>query len=130
MKSQFTAIKLIAQQALQEARAVHASRPTTWTTRDKAAVIGSMHSMREQAMHGADTPSDSGVFSDIEAAIGEVQSNINAATADMNSAKTPKQRSEAERRLAKLVEQKSRLQMQLGQARIRQLNSLSGMKGN
>ena len=47
-------LKLIAQQALQEARAVHASRPTTWTTRDKAAVIGSMHSMREQAMHGAD----------------------------------------------------------------------------
>ncbi|MFL9863772.1 relaxase/mobilization nuclease domain-containing protein [Paraburkholderia fungorum] len=130
MKSQFTAIKLIAQQTLQEARAVHATRPTTWTTRDKAAIIGSMQSMREQAMHGADTPSDSGVFSDIEAAIGEVQSNINAATADMNSARTPKQRSEAERRLAKLMEQKARLQMQLGQARIRQLNSLSGMKGN
>jgi hypothetical protein len=130
MKSQFTAIKLIAQQALQEARAVHASRPTTWATRDKAAVIGSMQSMREQAMHGADTPSDISVFSDIEAAIGEVQSNINAATADMNSAKTPKQRSEAERRLAKLMEQKARLQVQLGQARIRQLNRLSGMKGN
>jgi hypothetical protein len=130
MKSQFTAIKLIARQVLQDARAVHATRPTTWTTRDKAAIIGSMHSMREQAIHGSDTPSDSGVFSDIEAAIGEVQSNINAATADMNAAKTPKQRSEAERRLAKLVEQKSRLQMQLGQARIRQLNSLSGMKGN
>lgn len=130
MKSQFTAIKLIARQVLQDARAVHATRPTTWTTRDKAAIIGSMHSMREQAIHGSDTPSDSGVFSDIEAAIGEVQSNINAATADMNAAKTPKQRAEAERRLAKLMEQKSRLQIQLGQARIRQLNSLSGMKGN
>jgi hypothetical protein len=130
MKSQFSGIKLIARQILQEAKAVHATRPTTWTTRDKAAVIGSMQSMREQAMHGADTTSDLSVFSDIEAAIGEVQSNINAATADMNSAKTPKQRSEAERRLAKLMEQKSRLQMQLGQARIRQLNSLSGIKGN
>jgi len=130
MKSQFSAIKLIAQQIVQEARAIHATRPTTWTTRDKAAIIGSMQSMREQAMHSADTPSDLGVFGDIEAAIGEVQSNINAATADMNGARTPKQRSEAERRLAKLMEQKSRLQIQLGQARIRQLNSLSGMKGN
>ncbi|MFM0649805.1 relaxase/mobilization nuclease domain-containing protein [Paraburkholderia bryophila] len=130
MKSQFSGIKLIARQILQEAKAVHATRPTTWTTRDKAAVIGSMQSMREQAMHGADTTSDLSVFSDIEAAIGEVQSNINAATADVNSARTPKQRSEAERRLAKLMEQKSRLKMQLGQARIRQLNSLSGMKRN
>jgi len=130
MKSQFSAIKHLAQQIAQDARAVHATRPTTWTTRDKAAVIGSMQSMREQAIHGADTPSDLGVFGDIEAAIGEVQSNINAATADMNAAKTPKQRAEAERRLAKLMEQKSRLQIQLGQARIRQLNSLSGMKGN
>ncbi|MFM0201222.1 relaxase/mobilization nuclease domain-containing protein [Paraburkholderia fungorum] len=130
MKSQFTAIKLIAQQALQEARAVHATRPTTWTTRDKAAVIGSMQSMREQAMHSADTPSDISVFSDIEAAIGEVQSSINAALSDMNAARTPKQRSEAERRLAKLTEQKSRLQVQLSQAKIRQLNSVASLRGN
>ncbi len=42
-----------------------------------------------------------------------MQSNINVGTADVNSATTPKQRGEAERPLAKLMEQKSRLQFSL-----------------
>jgi hypothetical protein len=83
--------------------------------------------MLEQAVHGADHTSDSSVFGDIKATVGEVQSNVNVATAEMNSARTRKQRSEADRRPARLTEKKSRLQIQLGQGKPRHLTSLSGV---
>ena len=83
-------------------------REATMTTTEKA------HHAAMDAIH------------DIEAALGNLQDAINAATADIGSAKNPAQRASAEARLARLMEQKRRLEMQLGQARVRQLNAPSG----
>lgn len=59
---------------------------------------------------------------DVEAALASLQDAINAATADIANCKNPKQRAAAENRLAKLMEQKRRLEVQLGQAKVRALN--------
>ncbi len=102
----------------------------TPATRDRAAVISSIQSMREQAMSGNDatTAANDGI-ADIIGSLGEIESGINAAVSDMNQAKNPKQKAAAERRMMKLVEQKRRLEVQLGQAKTRLLNRVSGIKG-
>ena len=61
---------------------------------------------------------------EVEAALASLDAAIQAASADITSAKNPKQRSAAEIRLAKLMEQKRRLEVQLGQAKVRQLNTM------
>lgn len=99
-------------------------------TRDKSAVLASMHTMREQAMSGSDaTVAANDGVAEITGALGEIEAAINAAISDMNQAKNPKQKAAAERRMMKLVEQKRRMEVQLGQAKARLLNCTSGMKG-
>jgi hypothetical protein len=86
-----------------------------------------MHGIRERAAYQPDEDrahADMDLVSEVEGALGAIQSDINGATSDVNHAKTPGERSRAELRLIRLTAQKRRLQMQLEQARIRQLNNV------
>ena len=125
----------VVQEALRVIAEVSAGRVASNTSRMTAPnlnlpnVLAMMEGMRreatmtttEKAHHAA-----MDAIHDIEAALGNLQDAINAATADIGSAKNPAQRASAEGRLARLMEQKRRLEMQLGQARVRQLNAPSG----
>ncbi|MEZ2298669.1 hypothetical protein [Variovorax sp. RCC_210] len=58
----------------------------------------------------------------IQAAIGALQQSINAAVADMANAKTPDEARKAQQRLMALMEQMARLEQQLQEAKVRQIN--------
>ena len=64
----------------------------------------------------------------IQAAIGTLQQSINAAVADLANAKTPGEAKKAQQRLMALVEQMARLEQQLQDAKVRQINEAPGMK--
>ena len=124
MKPEFTIMKQIIHEALataQQLRAEHippAIASKTQTMRRMAEIrnraILSNSDLREHA--------DMDSIHAIESALGEIQSDIEAAIVDMNHAKTPEQRRKADERLAKLTEQRNKLLQQLEQAKIRQIN--------
>lgn len=58
----------------------------------------------------------------IQAAIGALQQSINAAVADIANVSTPDEAKKAQQRLAALMEQMARLEQQLHDAKIRQIN--------
>lgn len=60
----------------------------------------------------------------IQAAIGALQQSINAAVADMANAATPDEAKKAQQRLAALMEQMARLEQQLQEAKVRQVNEV------
>lgn len=64
----------------------------------------------------------------IQAAIGALQHSINAAVAAMANAKTPDEAKQAQQRLAALMEQMARLEQQLQEAKVRQINEVPVMK--
>lgn len=64
----------------------------------------------------------------IQAAIGALQHSINVAVADMANAKTPDEAKKAQQRLMALMEQMARLEQQLQDAKVRQINEAPGMK--
>lgn len=64
----------------------------------------------------------------IQAAIGALQHSINAAVADMANAKTPDEAKKAQQRLMALMEQMARLEQQLQEAKVRQINEAPVMK--
>ena len=64
----------------------------------------------------------------IQAAIGALQQSINAAVADMANATTPDEAKKAQQRLMALMEQMARLEQQLQDAKVRQVNEAPGMK--
>jgi Relaxase/Mobilisation nuclease domain len=64
----------------------------------------------------------------IQVAIGALQQSINAAVADMANAKTPDEAKKAQQRLMALMEQMARLEQQLQEAKVRQINEAPGMK--
>ncbi len=59
---------------------------------------------------------------ELENALGALQTDVNAAIADVSNARTPTDKSKAESRLARLMEQKRRLEILLAKAKVRQLN--------
>ena len=64
----------------------------------------------------------------IQAAIGALQQSINAAVADMANARTPDEAKKAQQRLIVLMEQMARLEQQLQEAKVRQINEAPVMK--
>ena len=58
----------------------------------------------------------------IQAAIGALQQSINAAVSDVANAQTPDEAKKAQQRLATLMEQMARLERQLQEAKVRQIN--------
>ena len=64
----------------------------------------------------------------IQAAIGALQQSINAAVADMANATTPDEAKKAQQRLVALMEQMARLEQQLQDAKVRQINEAPVMK--
>ncbi|MCU4118424.1 relaxase/mobilization nuclease domain-containing protein [Variovorax sp. N23] len=64
----------------------------------------------------------------IQAAIGALQQSINAAVADMANATTPDEAKKAQQRLMALMEQMARLEQQLQDAKVRQINEAPVMK--
>ena len=58
----------------------------------------------------------------IQAAMGSLQQSINAAVADVANAATPDEAKKAQQRLATLMEQMTRLEQQLLEAQVRQIN--------
>ncbi len=64
----------------------------------------------------------------IQAAIGALQQSINAAVADMANAKTPDEAKKAQQRLMALMEQMVKLEQQLQEAKVRQINEVPVMK--
>lgn len=83
--------------------------------------------MRDQSVMGdrANMTSDFGIAG-LMASLSDIESSINAAVAEMNRARSPEQKASAERKVMALMERKRRLELQLAQARQRQLNMASG----
>lgn len=97
----------------------------------KAAVTNNIQKVRRNAATTTDNAPQHAAMDavhDVEAAINSLQGDINAAITDVGRATTPEQRSNAERRLAKLMEQKRRLEVQLGMAKMRQVNAVGAYK--
>lgn len=94
---------------------------------NKPGVMKTIKTMRDQAVTGdrANMTSDFGIGG-LMAGLSDIESNINAAVAEMNSARSPEQKASAERKLMALTERKRRMELQLAQARQRQLNTASG----
>lgn len=94
---------------------------------DKPGVMKTIKMMRDQAVTGdrANMTSDFGIGG-LMAGLSDIESNINAAVAEMNSARSPEQKAGAERKLMALMERKRRMELQLAHARQRQLNMGSG----
>lgn len=92
--------------------------------------------MRDQAVNGdrANMTSDFGIAG-LMASLSDIESSINEAVFAMNGAQNPEQKANAERRIMALMECRRRLELQLAQARQRQLNMssrtvrASGMQG-
>lgn len=128
MKPRVAKIKQIVRETMQAVGLIRVSRPTP-SVRSKADVLNNMHGIRTCAANRPDedrTHADMDLVHEVEGALGEIESDINGATASMNHAKTLGERCVAERRLLRLMALKRRLQMQLEQARIRQLNNAGG----
>ncbi len=131
MKPEIATIKQIVREAMQVAGLIRASCPIPTAVRSKANVLKSMQGIRERATYQADedrTHADMELIHEIEGALGDIQSDVNGATADVNHAKTPEERSRAELRLIRLMAQKRRLEIQLAQTKIRQLNKVGSKK--
>ncbi|WP_169708555.1 relaxase/mobilization nuclease domain-containing protein [Trinickia terrae] len=94
---------------------------------NKPNVMRTIKMMRDQAVIGdrANMTSDFGIAG-LMTGLSDIESSINAAVAEMNSAKSPEQKTNAERKVMALMERKRRLELQLAQARQRQLNMTSG----
>ena len=73
---------------------------------------------------GAGPPMAGNDLASIQFAIGTIQGSIDAAIADVATAKSPAQRASTQKRLSALMMQKMRLEAQLGQAKIREINRL------
>ena len=89
-----------------------------------------MKAMRENRSSTASTVPSTAMdtIHSIQAAIGALQQSINAAVADMANATTPDEAKKAQQRLAALMEQMARLEQQLQDAKVRQVNERPGMK--
>jgi hypothetical protein len=94
---------------------------------NKPGVMKSIKMMRDQAAIGdrANMASNFGIAG-LMASLSDIESSINAAVAEMNSAKSPEQKASVEQKVMPLMERKRRLELQLAQARQRQLNVASG----
>ncbi len=126
MKSEQPSLTLSINKVLRDARTIHGSRLSI--TINKDTVLDNMKNIREKSRSSTDEINGHQAMDtihEIENGLGEIQSYINSAIADVSHAKTPKERSKAEERLSKLMEQKQRLEMQLASAKIRQLNTTS-----
>ena len=73
---------------------------------------------------GAGPPSAVNDLISIQIAIGNVQGSIDSAIAEVAAAKSPAQRASAQQKLSTLMMQKMRLEAQLGQAKIREINKV------
>lgn len=95
---------------------------------NKPNVIRTIKMMRDQAVMGdrANMTSDFGIAG-LMASLSDLESSINSAVSEMNSARSPEQKANAERKLTALMERKRRLELQLAQARQRQLNMTNGI---
>ncbi|MGR3909249.1 relaxase/mobilization nuclease domain-containing protein [Burkholderia sp. SR8] len=126
MHPELNAIKRVASDALSVARQIRAERPV-FTPAHRAAVAGRIQHLRDQVYQSSKSDLSEYAAMDtaheVEGALGEIESDISAATADVNHAKTPEQRRKAEERVAKLIAQKNRLLQQLAQAKLRQINA-------
>ena len=134
MKSSNTSTATVIQDVLRVVSQVRAERAVASvsgvagvfsTKAHKATAINNIQNIRRSARATTDGTRQPAVMEtthDVEAAINSLQGDINAAISDIASATTPEQRSNAERRLATLMEQKRRLEAQLGMAKIRQIN--------
>lgn len=121
----------IRQKIIQES--AHAATGTSrlTTMRPKTDVLNRIQDIRDRATHEPDADSVNPyleLMHEVEGALSVLQTSINAATAEVNYAKTPDQRRRAELRLIRLMAQKKRLEMQLGQAKIAQLNAVGKSK--
>ena len=90
----------------------------------KSQAAQQLTAMRSKASAGS-TPKPSTAMDaihEIQAAIGALQMAIDAATVDISSAADPRARRQAQERLARLLEQMTRLEQQWKLAKERQLN--------
>lgn len=94
---------------------------------NKTGVMKTIKMMRDQAIMGdrANMTSDFGIAG-LMASLSDLESSINAAVSEMNSARSPQQKANAERKIMALMERKRRLELQLARARQQQLNMSSG----
>lgn len=92
----------------------------------KPKVLNNITSIRNRAVATNDETREHAAMDavhELENALGGLQTDVNAAIADVSNARTPTDRSKAESRLARLMEQKRRLEILLAKAKVRQLNA-------
>jgi ATP-dependent exoDNAse (exonuclease V) alpha subunit len=126
MKSKQPSMTLSINKILRIARAIHAGRIST-NTFNKDSVLNNMKSIREKSSSSIDERKGHQAMDaihEIENGLGEIQSYIDSAIADVSLAKTPQERSKTEERLSKLMEQKRRLEARLAAAKVRQINTV------
>ena len=85
-------------------------------------LISKTHS--SSSVSGAGPPSAVTDMTSIQIAIGNIQGSIDAAIAEVATAKSPAQRASAQQKLSALMMQKMRLEAQLGEAKKREINRL------
>ena len=123
-------MRKIIQEALTTATQVSADRAAEFKTKPKAESISGMLAIRSKAITPGGFSNVSGLdaIHEVQNAIGVLQLAIDAAVADVSGAKTPREKRQAETRLASLLMQLSRLNQQLEAAKVRQINQPSGLR--
>lgn len=106
-------------QKLSQLQKVSAAKPSQ-------SIFNSLISKTHSSSSGSGVGPPSAVtdVTSIQIAIGNVQGNIDAAIAEVATAKSPAQRASAQQKLAALMMQKMRLEAQLGQAKKGEINRL------
>lgn len=123
-------MRKIIREALTIANEVKGQKPVAFEIKSKTEAVSGMLAVRSKALkpEGVSQASTLDAIQEVQNAIGLLQTAIDGAVADLAAARTPKDKQQAEARLASLLMQMSRLNQQLKAAKVRQINQPSGTK--
>lgn len=123
-------MRKIIREALTIANEVKGQKPVAFEIKSKTEAVSGMLAVRSKALkpEGISQTSTLDAIQEVQNAIGLLQTAIDGAVADLAAARTPKDKQQAEARLASLLMQMSRLNQQLKAAKVRQINQPSGSK--
>ena len=123
-------MRKIIREALTIANEVKGQKPVAFEIKSKTEAVSGMLAVRSKALkpEGISQTSTLDAIQEVQNAIGLLQTAIDGAVADLAAARTPKDKQQAEARLASLLMQMSRLNQQLEAAKVRQINQPSRIK--
>ena len=123
-------MRRIIREALEIANETKGQKPMAFENKSKTEAVSGMLAIRAKALKpgGVSQTSTLDAIQEVQNAIGMLQTAIDGAVADLAAARTPKDKQQAEARLASLLMQMSRLNQQLEAAKVRQINQPSRNK--